>query len=727
MGFPATMGRGLCIFILSALTTMPVAAQSIGWQNSSHVNLRAGLGAPDPRVRFGVAWTGRYLAIVAGGGPTGVFERFKDGGLYDSLTDTWISKPNLQNGVGAPQLRTDPILVWTGTHLIAFGGQAAPTSQGSGLALADGGVYDLATDTWLSRPNLNFGANGPSSRLNHFAAWTGNGLIVYGGHYLNRPPGVFTIAYPYERRDGAVYDPMSDQWTVPPGLSDPGPGVRVFNEGPATVWTGHGFIGQGDWDYEFAFTNADICLSGAGHYDLATGTWLNHSYLASGVHGPSKRRMNPAVWTGTHYISFGGQDYFLDFNNGGAYSPSQGLWLQLQALSGGGPVSRTNHTCLWTGSGMLVWGGSDFNETPPQSPITTWLNDGAILDHTSDVWGYLGLLSASAPTPRQAQKGVFTGSEVIIFGGVEMISQTMTNGTTVNTGAVFIPPRVAPTVRNLGTTDIGGSASNPVTVSPGERLKHRVVCYGTPEAIVIPSNLPSWLTVGFGGPTQLVAAGTGLGNGGQNGEPPGTGAPFNPWFSAEGGTADGQWIHGTPTVADVGVYAIQLHAHNGVHPDSGVHTLYIEVLPPPGPPSFTSPTPPGNAVAEEQYFEIVSTTGNPPVSSIQLTGPNWLSYSGGLLIGTPPIALSGTTQGPFVLTASNGHTPDAVQTFNIYVDYSRFDVNRDKQVNVADVQHAVNIILTLQQQQYQWQADTDRNGVVNILDVQKIVLRALNP
>src|SRR5690606_10322454 len=160
---------------------------------------------------------------------------------------------------------------------------------------------------------------------------------------------------------------------------------------------------------------------------------------------------------------------------------------------------------------------------------------------------------------------------------------------------------------------------------------HRIVCYGTPEACLISSNLPSWLSIGFGGPGPLVAVGTGTGNGGQNGNPPGTGAPFSPWFSAEGLTADGQWLHGTPTVADAGLHSFTIHAHNGVHPDTATYTVWIEVIIPPGPPSFTTPLPPSAAVAGELYSAPVAAAGPPPVTSIQLSGHAWLSYSNGIV------------------------------------------------------------------------------------------------
>ena len=51
--------------------------------------------------------------------------------------------------VGAPSARTDHAAVWTGTHLIVWGGLAA------GGATSTGGIYDLAKGSWTSTSTVN--------------------------------------------------------------------------------------------------------------------------------------------------------------------------------------------------------------------------------------------------------------------------------------------------------------------------------------------------------------------------------------------------------------------------------------------------------------------------------------------------------------------------------------------------------------------------------------------
>ena len=53
-------------------------------------------------------------------------------------------------------------------------------------------------------------------------------------------------------------------------------------------------------------------------------------------------------------IVWGGQDIPSEFNTGGRYDPSEDSW-----TSTGAPDGRADHTAVWTGSEMIVWGGDD--------------------------------------------------------------------------------------------------------------------------------------------------------------------------------------------------------------------------------------------------------------------------------------------------------------------------------------------------------------------------------
>src|SRR5215472_11645615 len=71
------------------------------------------------------------------------------------------------------------------------------------------------------------------------------------------------------------------------------------------------------------------------------------------------------------------------------------------------PSARNSHTAVWTGSEMIVWGGWN----------GPGLNTGGRYDPTTDSWTATSI--ANAPTARLAHTAVWTGSEVIVWGGFD--------------------------------------------------------------------------------------------------------------------------------------------------------------------------------------------------------------------------------------------------------------------------------------------------------------------
>jgi N-acetylneuraminic acid mutarotase len=93
-------------------------------------------------------------------------------------------------------------------------------------------------------------------------------------------------------------------------------------------------------------------------YNPTTNSWKPLSTLGA----PSPRDMHTAVWTGTVMIVWGGFDFnFLSgsyhLNTGGKYNPSTNSWLHTTIT--GAPTGREIHTAIWTGKQMIVWGGTD--------------------------------------------------------------------------------------------------------------------------------------------------------------------------------------------------------------------------------------------------------------------------------------------------------------------------------------------------------------------------------
>ena len=60
-------------------------------------------------------------------------------------------------------------------------------------------------------------------------------------------------------------------------------------------------------------------------------------------------------------IIWGGEIYpiTVDFGTGGRYNPSTDTWTRTSTI--GAPAPRALHAAVWTGSEMIVWGGLDQN------------------------------------------------------------------------------------------------------------------------------------------------------------------------------------------------------------------------------------------------------------------------------------------------------------------------------------------------------------------------------
>jgi hypothetical protein len=71
-------------------------------------------------------------------------------------------------------------------------------------------------------------------------------------------------------------------------------------------------------------------------------------------------------------IVWGGSDGMDYLNSGGSYHPASNSWSTVTTM--GAPSVRSFHTAVWTGSEMIVWGGESFtivNDTFSYTPGRT--------------------------------------------------------------------------------------------------------------------------------------------------------------------------------------------------------------------------------------------------------------------------------------------------------------------------------------------------------------------
>src|SRR5437667_8720277 len=87
-------------------------------------------------------------------------------------------------------------------------------------------------------------------------------------------------------------------------------------------------------------------------------------------------------------------------NTGGRYNPGTDSWTATSTT--GAPAGREVHTAVWTGSEMIVWGG--FNGS-------SVLNTGGRYNPGTDSW--TATSTTSAPAARDIHTAVCTGSQTI--------------------------------------------------------------------------------------------------------------------------------------------------------------------------------------------------------------------------------------------------------------------------------------------------------------------------
>ena len=148
---------------------------------------------------------------------------------------------------------------------------------------------------------------------------------------------------------------------------------------------------------------------------------------------PAGRNQHTAVWTGSEMIVWGGYASG-DTNTGGRYDPTTDTWAATSLT--GASASRYQHTAVWTGSEMIVWGGQDDNGS---------LNSGGRYDPSADTWTATTL--TGAPVGRNQHTAVWAGSEMIVWGGYA-------NGNT-NTGGRYDPSADTWTATTLTGAPVG--------------------------------------------------------------------------------------------------------------------------------------------------------------------------------------------------------------------------------------------------------------------------------
>ena len=259
-------------------------------------------------------------------------------------------------------------------------------------------------------------------------------------------------------------------------------------------------------------------------------TWT----ATSTVGAPSARTFLTGVWTGSEMIVWGGfpPPTNPDTNTGGRYNPVTDSWTATSTTNA--PEARHGQLAVWTGTEMIVWGGWN---------ASSYFNTGGRYNPATDSWSATS--TTNAPAARRGHTAVWSGAEMIVWGGDDGSSN-------LNTGGGYNP-----------TTDSWTATS--ITNAPEARRYHTAVWTGAEMILwggygntqlntggrynpVTDSWIPTSTTNALEGRAEHTAAWTGTEMivwGGFNGtSTPNTGGQYNP--------ATDSWIATSTTNAPEG-------------------------------------------------------------------------------------------------------------------------------------------------------------------------------
>ena len=380
-----------------------------------------------------------------------------------------------QGAVGSGHIGTSTI---DATHLkngsvsesLASQGLSAVPSSGAVMSTTDNNTAleeqhfvrvgkFLTSEVWDLRSTSSL----LSGRWPTIAIWTGSEMLVWGGNndagfvpngalysptsnswrpitsvnapvFSGWPFAVWTgsevlVWFTEDPQNVHRYNPSTDSWT---SISSPNPPPNLKG-GAMTVWTGSEMIIWGGYSGTIVNGNPTRLNTGA-RYNPATNTWA----AVTTVNAPSARGMAASVWTGSEMLIWGGSGP-ATLGDGSRYNPTTNTWNAMSAV--GAPTARQEISAIWTGSEMIVWGGWDY---------ATYFGTGARYNPVNNTWTTMS--ATSAPSARRTHTLVWTGDGVFVWGGY--------NGTSfLNDGARYSPA-------NNTWTQISSLASPPPRYLP---------------------------------------------------------------------------------------------------------------------------------------------------------------------------------------------------------------------------------------------------------------------
>lgn len=206
--------------------------------------------------------------------------------------------------------------------------------------------------------------------------------------------------------DLVVYNP----WTTMSTINAP-----TARSGHSSLWTGNEMIvwGSGGSD------------NSGGMYDPSLDSWTVMSTTSAPTGRYGRQRM---VWDGTYAYVLGG---ILGSPGAAAsanakFNPATNTWSSIASL----PVAKWGHSAVWTGSRIIVWGGTASASDCGPAGNCVYTNTGHSYNPSNDTW--TAISTTNAPQVRIMPMAIWTGTKMLIWGGFRI-------GGDANVGGLYDP------------------------------------------------------------------------------------------------------------------------------------------------------------------------------------------------------------------------------------------------------------------------------------------------
>jgi N-acetylneuraminic acid mutarotase len=233
-------------------------------------------------------------------------------------------------------------------------------------------------------------------------------------------------------KSALTYDPATGGWTSMGGS----PGMAGLNTTVGAVSTGNAVIWCG--------SSAGGVTQNLGWVFNAFGTaGYQMSAPVSGGGAGCNRNDHTAVWTGTKLLVYGGL-VNTGFGNvlqsdGNSYDLSTDAWTAFAGEGFPRYPNRWDAAAVWTGTRMIVWGGG--TGATLVSGAAGLTQSGGAYDPVSNTWTTLSEINA--PSLRMSPAAYWTGTKMVVWGGFDYVTGSP------NTGAVYMPSTDAWTTMSL--------------------------------------------------------------------------------------------------------------------------------------------------------------------------------------------------------------------------------------------------------------------------------------